>query len=59
MSLGLFDFHDHSADNQLNTHDESERFVNLCFNRFKTCQIEPGSHRYVLDTQIEDGMKNF
>jgi hypothetical protein len=58
MSLGLFDFHDHLADNTFHINDQSEeRFINLCFNRFKTCQIDPRSHRYVLDTRTENGKK--
>ena len=56
MSVGLFDFHYHSTDNISNTTEG--RFVNLCFNRYKTCQIDPGLHRYILDTEIEDGKKN-
>jgi hypothetical protein len=50
MSVGVFDFHDHSS-----KHVE-ERLVNLCFNRFKTCQMDTDLHRYVLDTQVENGI---
>ncbi len=60
MSVGLFDFHDHSADLNSNLNENiKERFVNLCFNRFKTCQINPSAHKYILNTEIEDSKLKF
>ena len=58
MSVGLFDFHDHSTDDPTKLHDNlEERFVNLCLNRFKFCEMDAGSHKYKLDTAIEEGKK--
>ncbi|UJR32798.1 hypothetical protein I4U23_020260 [Adineta vaga] len=55
LSLGLFDFHDHSIHNSSTMdNDTSERFITLCLNRFKTCRIDPSSHAYVLNSEIED-----
>ncbi|CAF1087955.1 unnamed protein product [Adineta ricciae] len=53
ISLGLFDFHDHSVQKPFTTdNDTSERFVTLCLNRFKTCRIDPSSHAYILDSEV-------
>jgi hypothetical protein len=58
MSLGLFDFHDRLPPNAKILNEEfDERDVRLCLNRFKTCQIDPGSHKYTLNTEIENGIK--
>jgi hypothetical protein len=39
----------------INNETKSEHLIKLCLNRFKTCRIDPTSHTYVLDTEIEDG----
>ncbi len=58
MSLGLFDFHDRlAADNKIHSEQFNERDVRLCLNRFKKCHIDPGSHKYILHTEIENGIK--
>lgn len=49
MSLALFYFSD----------DSEERIVTLRLNRFKTCHVDAKSQKYVLDTQIEDGINRF
>ncbi|CAF4390619.1 unnamed protein product, partial [Adineta steineri] len=55
LSLGLFDFHDHSSSKSVDINSEKgDRVVKLCLNRFKTCRIDPTSHTYILDSEIED-----
>ncbi|CAF5056581.1 unnamed protein product, partial [Rotaria sp. Silwood1] len=42
ISLGLFDYHDHSTQTPFNFDSESnEHFITLCLDRFKTCRIDP------------------
>ena len=30
--------------------------LDICLNRFKSCQMDAGSHQYVLDTEVENGI---
>ncbi|CAF1466553.1 unnamed protein product [Adineta steineri] len=60
LSLGLFDFHDHSSSKSVDINSEKgDRVVKLCLNRFKTCRIDPTSHTYILDSEIEDACFTF
>ncbi|CAF2638960.1 unnamed protein product [Rotaria sp. Silwood2] len=55
ISSGLFDYHDHSIQKLSNPDSESsEHYITLCLDRFKTCQIDPSSHMYILDAEIEN-----
>ena len=54
MTLGLFDFHDHSSKKSSNLNSESEeRLVKLCLNRFKVCRVDRSSHTYIFDAETE------
>ncbi|CAF2135083.1 unnamed protein product [Rotaria magnacalcarata] len=55
ISLGLFDYHDHSTGKSSRSVSElTGRLINVCLNRFKTCRIDPTTHTYVLDPHTEN-----
>jgi hypothetical protein len=52
MSIGLFNFHSHGTDL---SKGHEERLIDICMNRYKSCQMDASSHQYVLDPKVENG----